>query len=637
MLVGAVGVEELAGEVGNGLPLPGHDHAGLLGDHGHAVGLQVLGLGELDKLVCVLGGDHYGHTLLGLGDGQLGAVQAVVLLADGVEVDLQAISQLTNGNRNAACAKVVAALDEAGDLGVTEQSLDLALLGGVTLLHLGGHGGQRLHVVGLGGAGSTADAVAAGTAAQQDDDVPCLGALAADVVSGSGGHNGTALQALGDVAVMVDLGHVARSQTDLVTVGGIACGGGLRQLTLGELTGNGLGQSLAGITATRHAHGLMDVGATRQGVTDAAADTGSRAAEGLDLGGVVVGLVLEHEEPVLLLAVDLGGDVDGAGVDLLALVQLGEQTPLLQHLARDGGDIHEGLRTLSGLLLAVHLNAVLQITLVSLGHGGVVNGDVINVGREGGVTAVVRPVGVHHADLGDGGISLLLVAEVGLQELQIVQIHGQAKGIQQRRKSFCIKGNKAFHGGHGLGDGVLDSQGLGLVHGGLAALHGVDDVLLDGGDVSLGESTLQDVDLGGADGGAVALALELDALGGGVGPLVELTGQRLHGEDRRSLGVGQGVGDGVQLGLGEDGADGLIEQVGLDVLHVVAVEQADGGQPADADEILQFIQKAVCLVGKLGSFLYKYAINHNSFYFPFVMIRYESFIRRGDSRIARIF
>jgi hypothetical protein len=31
------------------------------------------------KALCVLGGHHHGHALLGFGDGQLGAVQALVL------------------------------------------------------------------------------------------------------------------------------------------------------------------------------------------------------------------------------------------------------------------------------------------------------------------------------------------------------------------------------------------------------------------------------------------------------------------------------------------------------------------------------------------------------------------------------
>ena len=70
----------------------------------------------------------------------------------------------------------------------------------------------------------------------------------------------------------------------------------------------------------------MDVGTAGERIADAPADAGGRAAEGLDLGGVVVRFVFEHQKPVLLLAVHHGGYMDGAGVDLLALVELGEQT-----------------------------------------------------------------------------------------------------------------------------------------------------------------------------------------------------------------------------------------------------------------------------------------------------------------------
>ena len=70
----------------------------------------------------------------------------------------------------------------------------------------------------------------------------------------------------------------------------------------------------------------MDVGTAGERIADAPADAGGRAAEGLDLGGVVVRFVFEHQKPVLLLAVHHGGYMDRAGVDLLALVELGEQT-----------------------------------------------------------------------------------------------------------------------------------------------------------------------------------------------------------------------------------------------------------------------------------------------------------------------
>ena len=144
MLVRAVGAEELPGQVHDGGPVPAHDHPGALGDLGHHIGLQVLPGGVGQKGVHVRAGHHHGHALLALGDGQFRAVQAVVLLAHRVQVDGQAVGQLADGHAHAAGAEVVAPLDEAGDGGVAEETLELALLRGVALLHLAGHGGQRL-------------------------------------------------------------------------------------------------------------------------------------------------------------------------------------------------------------------------------------------------------------------------------------------------------------------------------------------------------------------------------------------------------------------------------------------------------------------------------------------------------------
>ena len=186
----AVGVEEVAGEVDDGVALPGHADAGLmrdLGDHGR---LEVLLGGVAHELLDVLLGHGDGHALLGLGNRELGAVQAVVLLGDHVEVDVEAVGELAHGDGHAARAEVVAALDEATGVAAAEEALQLALHGGIALLDLGAVLLDGLDVVGLGGAGGAADAVTAGAATEQDDLVAGGGALAADVARRGGAHHG---------------------------------------------------------------------------------------------------------------------------------------------------------------------------------------------------------------------------------------------------------------------------------------------------------------------------------------------------------------------------------------------------------------------------------------------------------------
>jgi len=124
--------------------------------------------------------------------------------------------------------KVVAALDEAGDLAVSEQALDLALFGRVALLDLARHGGEGLHIVALRRTGRAADAVAARAAAEQDNDVTRGGTLAHNVLGGRRGDDRAALKAFGNVALVVELGDMARGKADLVAVGRISRRRGLR-------------------------------------------------------------------------------------------------------------------------------------------------------------------------------------------------------------------------------------------------------------------------------------------------------------------------------------------------------------------------------------------------------------------------
>ena len=260
----------------------------------------------------------------------------VVLLRYGVQVDVQTVSQLADGNGYTARAEVVAAANHAGDIAVAEQALNLALFRRIALLHLCTAGFERFLSVLLGGAGCTAAAVAAGLAAEQDDDVARLGYLADDVLQRSCADNRADLHALGNITRVVNLVYEAGSKANLVAIGGVARSSSLAQLALRQLVFEGLRQRYGRVTRTGHAHRLINVRATRQRVADGAAEAGSRAAERLDLGRVVVGLVLEHEQPVLVVAVHECLHLNGAGVDLLGLVEILQVAALFEHLSADG-------------------------------------------------------------------------------------------------------------------------------------------------------------------------------------------------------------------------------------------------------------------------------------------------------------
>ena len=403
---------------------------------------------------------------------------------------------------------------------------------------------------------------------------------------------------------MVDLVHLTGSQTDLVAVGGVTGGCGGDQLALGQLAGHGLADRLERVACAGDAHGLIDVAAAGQRVTDGTADAGSSAAEGLDLGGVVVGLVLEQEQPVLVLAVDIALDLDGAGVDLLGLVQILQDTLLLQLLGTNGGKVHHA----AGLVLTAQLSAHSHVAVKGFLHHGVVDLHIVQNGAEGGVAAVIGPVGVDHLDLGDGRVALL-GAEVLLTELDVPQIHCQTLFLDELGKASFIQLVEALQHCHGSGHRVLHLQGLFGLQRSFAGFHGVDDILLDLGHLLGGQSALQQVDAGRAHQRALALTDELDALGSRSCALVELAGQVLHGEGH-ALGSGQfGIGV-IHRRLAEHGADALVEQCFVDAFHIVAVQQAQTGQVLDAQQADEFVFQTVCLDIKAGLFFHINTIDH---------------------------
>ena len=143
-----------------------------------------------------------------------------------------------------------------------------------------------------------------------------------------------------------------------------------------------------------------------------------------------MGLIFEHQQPILIFTVNGRSHMDRTGIDFFALIQFGQQAALFQGLCTDRSNVHQGLRTRCCFLFTVNLYAGIQITLVRRRNCSIMDLDILQMGGESSVTAVVRPVCIHYSDLRNGRVTTFFVPKVVLQELQIIQIHGKSQLIQ---------------------------------------------------------------------------------------------------------------------------------------------------------------------------------------------------------------
>ena len=326
---------------------------------------------------------------------------------------------------------------------------------------------------------------------------------------------------------------------------------------------------------------------------------------------MIVGLVLEQQQPGLGLPVHGHIHLHRAGVDLLALVQLLQLTPLPQHLSRHGGQIHEA----QGPVLPTQFLPGVQIPLPGAFQQLIREGDLVDLRQEGGMPAMIAPVGIQHADLGDGGLPALL-PEIPLAEGDVVRIHGQAVVGDELRQPRLIQGAEARQGGHVRGNGVFRLQGFRPLQRSLPGFHRVDHIPADRRDFISRQIPVQQVYLRAADQGALPLAEDLDALGRGVRPLVELPRQVLHRKHRGGFRAGpdglQGIIGQVHRRLGQHFLHRRFEQRFRQVLQVVPVQEPDPLQARNAQEIPGVVQQAPGLVILARFFLHVYSVDHNA-------------------------
>ena len=341
---------------------------------------------------------------------------------------------------------------------------------------------------------------------------------------------------------MIDLGNMAGGKTDLVAVAGITVSRPDHQFFLRQLAADGLGNGNGGIRCAGHTHSLIYIASSGQGIADRAAQAGGRAAERLDLCGMIVGLILEENKPLFCLGaisvIYFDRDHDRAGIVFVGLFHVGQLSVGLELLHAHDGQIHQADRLIGAS--RIQLCAGIGIALPCGLDGGAVEAvlelDVFEFRREGGVTAVIGPVSVQHTDLGDGGITVLCITKIGLDKLKIRPGHGKTQGGIQFFEGSGIHIRKAVKNLYVVRLGIFGPQSLRLVHTCLTGIHRIDAVGLDPVHIFLCQISCQQIGDSRAHHGLFLCVEKLQTLLGTVRALVKLTGQGFHGEYTGPLG-----------------------------------------------------------------------------------------------------
>ena len=270
-----------------------------------------------------------------------------------------------------------------------------------------------------------ADAVASGASAEKNNNISRYGTLTHNLIRRYGAENRTDLHAFGKVALVIDFAYLPRRKSDLIAVGTVSFRRAERNLFLREFSGQCFLDRHTRVGCSRHAHRLIYIRASRKRVADRAAETGRRTAERLDLGRMVVCLVLEHEEPFLIPAVDIHRDADTGRIDLLRFVEIIEFPLRTQRLHPDDGNVHQCRIALFSVL--IECSAVIRISLIGLDNRerkeAVFNSDRVNRRGKCRMAAVVGPVSVDDAQLRDRRSAVLCIAEILLYEFEIRPAH----------------------------------------------------------------------------------------------------------------------------------------------------------------------------------------------------------------------
>ena len=329
-------------------------------------------------------------------------------------------------------------------------------------------------------------------------------------------------------------------------------------------------------------------------------------------------LVLEHDEIFFRFSVDFRVDTDRAGVDFVRNVEVVKLSVLFQLLCRNRRKVHQ-----AGIFIGagtVDFLVQIAIEMIRLLHRTVFRGDfdVFQLRRKRGMAAVIRPIRIDDFELRLRRISAL-VLEIIAHESEVLRAHRKADFFMIGGNFLVRPADKALH--------VFDVRAFqrfaperrGLFQTDFLALHGVDEVLFDGGKLFV-RNAFHRVHLRAFDEGTRLFREELHALRRTVRALVVLTRQKTDGKYLIAFGNFHGFQIYVIHGrFGKNRAERRGEFRLAQSLHVVSQNQTeilriDIQQGLDVRRFL--LRLYVVLL------LYKNSVNHTSPYYSAGMSRY---------------
>ncbi len=250
---------------------------------------------------------------------------------------------------------------------------------------------------------------------------------------------------------------------------------------------------------------------------------------------MIVRLVLEVHKPLFLNAVYLHRHDDAAGIDLIRLLLVSKFPFPLQLPHGHQRQIHQAYKLVLPPLK--DLAVICKILPVSLFHRFPViplsKGHLRKFCGKGGMTAVVRPVGIKDTDLRHGRIPVFLLFKIGSDMQEILKSHGKPQGIIQFLEIALLHIPEAVKNLHIFRLVIILHQSLRLLKSGLPGINRIDTVRLNPLEFFLRNDpvpSLNHVCCCRPDDRLLIFINKLHALYGRIRTLVKLSRKIFHGE-----------------------------------------------------------------------------------------------------------